>query len=540
MVDVTTQNFQEILCLVEKDLQEASFTCLDFEFSGLHTSNCHPISLFDTPPERYKLLCKSCQDFTVLQCGISIFCYDSVSRTYQSNTYNFFLFPRDFQSIRRQTYFESAASEFLMKFDFDFNKCFYGGITFLNEEEILSIQHNKKFKFEYTEDIVLNNVKSSFRQKKLDILEKWSSESRPGETIEIDCMTTGMLEVLKHDTLNKFDDLLPEILEGESSTFVVRKTTKESKAEYLEAMDVMINKKLHEAIGFTHIIRLMRKYKRPIVGHNLVLDIMYVYEKFFRPLPDSYDDFKLCVANEFPPIYDTRHIINNIKVEIKTDRKYKELLKGSSLLSLYNEVNHDGIKGIIYQPTVTDNMNEYCGMREHDAGYDSCLVGHVFIRLAHFYTYWNNNSPSIKPFHLQDYFREFSKFKNCLNLIRCDATHMNLDKSDPTTKRPQWLVVTCRDNSDIHEKQILNVFSAFGNVSVKKLTGKKCIVAMPSINMAAGLLVEMKDHAKFSVSRYNPQTSFLKKALLYAAFSSFAVIGGWVLCKSLNRINLGI
>ena len=429
MIDVTIQNFGETLCKVEDDLKKASFTCLDFEFSGLHTHNGPSISLFDTPQERYKILSQSCKEFTVLQCGISIFCYDTITRTYHSNTYNFSLFPRDFQSISRQTYFESSACEFLMKFDFDFNKCFYGGVPYLNEKEILSLQEDNKPKVKCATDIVLNDVKSNFRQKKLNHLTKWSFQSRIGDTMNVDCMSPGMQEILRYDVLEQFDDLIPEIQPQEFSDFIIRKATAEAKEEFLQALEHSANQKLREAIGFTHIIRLMRKYKKPIVGHNLLMDILFIYEKFFESLPDSYTDFKKMVAKEFPPIYDTRHILNNIKVELKTDKKYKDFLRGSTLLNLYKECNRDCIKGLIYQPTIIDNMSESCGMKEHDASYDACLVGHVFIRLAHFYTMWKCNSPSIKAFHLQDYFREFSKFKNCVNLIRCDVTHINLEKA---------------------------------------------------------------------------------------------------------------
>ena len=56
---------------------------------------------------------------------------------------------------------------------------------------------------------------------------------------------------------------------------------------------------------------------------------------------------------------------------------------------------------------------------------------------------------------------------------------------------------------------------------------------MPSLNMAAGLLVEMKNNEQYSVSRYDPQADMFKRVLLIAALSSFTFIGGCVLIKSL-------
>jgi hypothetical protein len=218
-----------------------------------------------------------------------------------------------------------------------------------------------------------------------------------------------------------------------------------------------------------------------------------------------------------------------MKVELKRDEKYKELFKGTSLLNLYEECKCESVKGLLYQPQILDNLGEECGMREHDAGYDSCLVGHVFLRLAHFYTLWKYNSPCIKPFHFQDYLREFSKFENCLNLIRSALSHVNLSKEDPETKRPQWLLVTERNRAAIDVQHLKCVFSAFGDVSVRNFSRYSCLVAMPSIGMAAGLLVEMKDHVKYRVERYDP--SMTNKSVVIALMGSLGILAGCIMIK---------
>ena len=532
MVEVTSQNFDEKLIEIDQDLQEASFTCLDFEFSGLHTNRCPEISLFDTPQERYSTLKESIKDFTVIQCGFSIFRYDKISRIYHCKTYNIWIFPRANDWLSRQTQFESAACEFLMRFDFDFNKCFYGGVPYLNEDEILALQKKCDRKSKCVDDIVLNDVKAAFRKRKLDKLTNWASESRYGEVMEIDCMSGGMCAILISDIHKSFDDLIAEQPRGESSLIVVKKATVEEKSKQPQFLKEAVERKFNQAIGFTHIIRLIKKHRKPLIGHNVMMDILFVYEKFHGPLPDSFADFKQTMLTEFPVIYDTRHIISNMKVELRKDEKHKELFRGTSLLSLYEECRRENVKGLLYQPQIFDNLGEECGMREHDAGYDSCLVGHVFLRLAHFYTLWKNNSPSIKPFHYQDYVREFSKFENCLNLIRSALSHICLSKEDPENKRPQWILVTERKKEQIDTQHVKIVFSAFGDVSVRELTHCSCLVAMPSIGMAAGLLVAMETHEKYKVQRYNPDDSWVNKTLGLALIGSLGVVAGCLICKN--------
>ena len=531
MVEVTSQNFEEKLTELDLDLQEASFTCLDFEFSGLHTNRCPNISLFDSPQERYSTLRESVKDFTVLQCGLSVFRYDRISRIYHCKTYNFWIFPRANEWFSRQTQFESSACEFLMKFDFDFNKCFYGGIPYLNEEEIRTAQRQLTKSHEYVKDIVLNDVKLGFRKRKLDMLAKWAIDSRPGEVIEIDCMSGGMCSVLLADVNQEYDDLIASKPKGESCLLVIKKATTEELAARSNSNKEVLEQKFEKAIGFTHVVRLIKKHRKPIVGHNLLMDLLFIYEKFHEPLPESFLQFKQKMHNAFPTIFDTRHIISNMKVELRKDEKYKELFRGTSLLSLYEECTSENVKGLMYQPLILDNLGEECGMREHDAGYDSCLVGHVFLRLAHFYALWKYNSPSVKPFHFQDYLREFSKFENSLNLIRSALSHISLSRDDPETKRPQWLLVSDRNKSNIDKEHVRCVLSAFGDVSVKTVSPHSCLVAMPSIGMAAGLLVEMKNHNKYKVVRYEQSKSWVNEFLGLAVIGSFGLIAGCLYFK---------
>lgn len=86
---------------------------------------------------------------------------------------------------------------------------------------------------------------------------------------------------------------------------------------------------LNEAIGFTHIFRLLCQHQKPLVGHNLVRDILFLHQKFYRALPDSYAQFKTNIATHFPPIYDTKHVVNNMRVELRSSTKYKELFTGT-------------------------------------------------------------------------------------------------------------------------------------------------------------------------------------------------------------------
>jgi poly(A)-specific ribonuclease len=64
--------------------------------------------------------------------------------------------------------------------------------------------------------------------------------------------------------------------------------------------DGEINKELEELFdmeyGFTSIIEAMMDCGKPVVGHNMVYDILYIYNQFIGELPDTFRDFIIQVS----------------------------------------------------------------------------------------------------------------------------------------------------------------------------------------------------------------------------------------------------
>jgi poly(A)-specific ribonuclease len=42
-------------------------------------------------------------------------------------------------------------------------------------------------------------------------------------------------------------------------------------------------------LGFSRVIKLISESKKPVVGHNMKFDILFLYHQFFKPLPASFD-----------------------------------------------------------------------------------------------------------------------------------------------------------------------------------------------------------------------------------------------------------
>jgi len=46
---------------------------------------------------------------------------------------------------------------------------------------------------------------------------------------------------------------------------------------------------LDSYIGFSKVFKLLVNLKKPIIGHNIFLDLMFMHQQFYKPLPRTYD-----------------------------------------------------------------------------------------------------------------------------------------------------------------------------------------------------------------------------------------------------------
>lgn len=75
------------------------------------------------------------------------------------------------------------------------------------------------------------------------------------------------------------------------------KQEKEDKEKQLE--DERQNK-MNQMAGFRRVIDYMCKSRKPLVGHNMFLDLCYFYNYFLAPLPENLQEFKDTLLNAFP------------------------------------------------------------------------------------------------------------------------------------------------------------------------------------------------------------------------------------------------
>ncbi|TMW59625.1 hypothetical protein Poli38472_004694 [Pythium oligandrum] len=139
-------------------------------------------------------------------------------------------------------------------------------------------------------------------------------------------------------------------------------------------------------IGFTSVLDQLIASKKPVVGHNMLLDIMQCFEKFHRPLPETCAAFlhQLGEWLDGSSLIDTKILTEYAMehVDIFGDR-----LEHSSLEHVFDKLSKPPFQGPSVRHTRSQAedpaANQHrSSLSAHQAGYDAYMTGIVFLRVC--------------------------------------------------------------------------------------------------------------------------------------------------------------
>ena len=147
--------------------------------------------------------------------------------------------------------------------------------------------------------------------------------------------------------------------------------------------DTLVDELVNSFEGFSRVIKALIDSKKPIVGHNCFLDIMKIYNQFYKPLPTSYRKFKSEIHEAFPSIHDTKFLSYELRRRLEDAESELSLpLLSTNLHSLFKNLCQENMikYDLTYVPTIQlasgfekYNENGLC----HEAGYDAFMTGYV-------------------------------------------------------------------------------------------------------------------------------------------------------------------
>uniref|UniRef100_A0A383V5Q0 Uncharacterized protein n=1 Tax=Tetradesmus obliquus TaxID=3088 RepID=A0A383V5Q0_TETOB len=391
-VDVTRENFKELLPAIREALEKCTFYSFDCEMTGLFTDgNKH--EYLDDMQSRYTKMTESSKAYIITQYGLS--CFEATGpAAYEARTFNFYLFPQPHGGYNRRFLCDASSLVFLASHGFDFNRCISQGVPYMpvRTRDFQLLQVNRSNEPRGDPVVVSSDEDKAFVAELVQMVSDWLAGRPPSPSSsavvkdELEEAATAMQEdvmgsepdeapaaaaaaaaaaseqqqqqwqELALPPLNSYKRLLayqelrkPQFgVEGHPGFWVkrlpdsrflvlVRATAQQAEQLEAEARAARIAG-IHDAAGFAAVFDLMRRSNKPAVGHNCLFDVSYGLYGFADAfLPATWRDFKKMARSWHPGgLWDTKHLA----------RQLPEVFMGSTALAeVYSTLVEDGQAG---------------------------------------------------------------------------------------------------------------------------------------------------------------------------------------------------
>ncbi|KAJ3306804.1 hypothetical protein HDV03_003841 [Kappamyces sp. JEL0829] len=379
-MDVGRENFPRLLPGILEAIREADFCAFDLEFTGLGLDKRDRINVLDTVQERYEKLARVCSEFLPLQVGICTFKFKADNGGfYVAKPFNFHVFPqtgpREF-GLDRSFSAQVSSLEFLLSNKFDLKKWAEQGISYVNwddQERILSRLDLQESPPELT---LKDGPMYTFVQDAIAVAAEFMQSSTE-KSLLVPCPSGIHKRALQQAFLAKFNGFLG--CENKRTGVEITKLTQEERAANLAGSKIsLLRESLHELVGFRRVIDAIVEAKVPLVGHNLMHDLCFIYHNFYRFLPEDFDDFKQQVHENFPLIFDTKLIAQHLP-------DIQPYIKNTVLSEMAEVFQKEPFQ---HPKIVFGRENElYSDQRNqiyHEAGYDAYVTGLSLLRIHGF------------------------------------------------------------------------------------------------------------------------------------------------------------
>jgi hypothetical protein len=156
-------------------------------------------------------------------------------------------------------------------------------------------------------------------------------------------------------------------------TITVHRATKEEGAAFREAQDKKKRDEFDRILGFSKVWKELINFKKPVIGHNLYLDLLFSFEHYHGNNPFTFGRFKENVNECWPNLYDTKVLSSEFgREDIGSKMNLEELY---TKLQEITQISVSVGKGFTdYASGSADTF--------HDAGYDAFVTGSCYYMLS--------------------------------------------------------------------------------------------------------------------------------------------------------------
>jgi len=511
MCEVTSSNFFHFYPLIINEIDRSCFLAFDTEFSSIDNT---PLISMNTFEEFYRLRSNFIRQITVFQFGLAIFFRTNQQNKYEVKIYNFYLHPSNRQPIDVQYQIQSSSIQFLTDYKFDFNKCFYSGISFANQTQINLLMKHKSQSYRFSIQ------EQNFFDKLFEIINQWLITAELGQQMtyehefERDFLSNYSIQM----EIQRYFKTIWTTIETESQTqkkiFVFERITREDFEE--KSRDYQLNNNdwtehLQSIVGFSKLIHYIRdNYQKPIVGHNCFLDWLIIYDKFLDRLPIKFQDFQQFMTEHIhSALFDTKYLAFEMKTDLFSSQR--NLTTNTSLSSLFNLLSSKTYDQQIFLKPVIEilSSDRYQNQtRVHEAGYDAYMSGVIFLKLIYFHK--QKQTARIESNAYQTIFdiclNDIQMFKNRFySIVNCYVPLNRNDQLNIKKKRFQYCLVLEKINRDkIEIESLIKQLISYGFIQYE-IDGNftRLYLFFQSEHGQKRIMNDYKHHSIYKIEKFN-------------------------------------
>eukprot|EP00897_Mesotaenium_endlicherianum_P003570 jgi/Mesen1/3240/ME000187S02405 len=340
-VDVTAHNFEKVLPDVEEALKTCDYVAVDGEFTGLHLTPPGKEEFFDSVEQQYARIKLSAQSFLIMQFGLSMVEWSEERQCNLARTFNFYIFPQPYGSFSLRFSCQASSLAFLREHNFDFNKFIYDGVPYLSLEQLQKEERRlasaRPPRPSGGGPIVLTrSEEQAFLDAQLARVAEWvrttsppspdaAPEEQQAQQLQLEASNSYLRAAVYQALALEYgkSHFFAESVQvegrnvgsggGSGSAVVLTRATAEGVAALEAAAGVKKLHELHRAAGFALVVRALARCGKPVVGHNMVLDLAYMFQQFVAPLPPTFEEFRRQLRALLPGgVVDTKYLAKQL------------------------------------------------------------------------------------------------------------------------------------------------------------------------------------------------------------------------------------
>ncbi|KNH06190.1 ribonuclease [Perkinsela sp. CCAP 1560/4] len=371
------------------------------------SDSLHIENFDDHPQNSLQTKVQVAKKYGLIQLGICLF--EDLSSTTSKNCscpkkyaesgyvvrpFNFFVFPSldpKLQKFAKTFSIEPGAIAFNKRHNMDFQRWIYDGVGYCNAEHEAAYLSLLRKRVAQEPNMGLSDKHDEeIAHEIIERIDQWMNDDSAVNELKFTGMTSRPIQGYVE---GKYRDTNLQFRWKESCLIVCKDPHKCAEKSF--------NEELVDYVGLREVFKILRESKKPLVGHNVLMDILFLIEAVDRPVPSDTLAVRRQINSTFSTVWDTKVLaIHSEDIEsrfeqISLQKLFEDYVLHPRVVAKQQHNVDKGesvmeLPGLVFPLGFERYANVFRERRKskskathaHEAAYDALCTGFVFLNLC--------------------------------------------------------------------------------------------------------------------------------------------------------------